>query len=370
MAKNKKKMSMRDRVKKRAEGNMNRGGNRYLQIPEGVEQIRPKKKTYRWDIIPYKVNVNTHPEVQKGDLWFQRTYFVHFNVGPDNKAVVCPRTIKKPCPICEHVKELYNSDTEENTALAKEIKAKERELYNLIDLDDPDKGVQIFEMSYHLFGKALDEEIYEGEDELGDFAELSGGKTLVVSFRAKKLGSNEFMEVRKIEFEDRDDYDDSILDETHDLDSLLSIFDYETLQKLLFGIDEEDEEEDDDKPKKGKKGKASSKKVEEDDEDDSDDDEDEDDSDEEEEEEKPKKGKKTPPKKGKKKPVEEEEEDDDNDDDEEEEEEKPKKGKKGKKGKSSLKCPHGGTFAEDVDELDECEDCKLWTKCQEASEAA
>lgn len=345
----KKKTSMRDKVKQKAEKNMNRGGSRYLQIPADTSIFKPKKGPYNLDFLPYEVKVDNHPEVSKGDLWYQRTYFVHFNVGDGNEAAICLRTVKKPCPICEHVKELYNSDAQEDNDLAKELKAKERELYNIIDLDDQDKGVQLFDMSYHLFGKALDEEINEGEEELADFAELEGGKTLVCSFRKKKLGTNEFFEVRKIDFEDRDDYDDDILEEVYDLDSLLNIKDYETLQKELYGVidedDDKDEEEEEKEEKKSKTSKTSKKRTE----------------------------KKKPFDGGKKKSkVKDEEEDEDED---ENEEEKPSKGKKGKKkdsskGKSSKKnkCPHGGTFGEDNDQLDECEDCEIWVECEEASE--
>lgn len=341
----KKKTSMRDKVKQKAEKNMNRGGSFCLQIPADTPIFKPKKGPYNLDFLPYEVKVDNHPEVSKGDLWYQRTYFVHFNVGDGNEAAICLRTVKKPCPICEHVKELYNSDAQEDNDLAKELKAKERELYNIIDLDDQDKGVQLFDMSYHLFGKALDEEINEGEEELADFAELEGGKTLVCSFRKKKLGTNEFFEVRKIDFEDRDDYDDDILEEVYDLDSLLNIKDYETLQKELYGVidedDDKDEEEEEKEEKKSKTSKTSKKRTE----------------------------KKKPFDGGKKKSkVKDEEEDED-------EEEKPSKGKKGKKkdsskGKSSKKnkCPHGGTFGEDNDQLDECEDCEIWVECEEASE--
>jgi len=332
----KKTSSMRERAKKKAEKSMSRGGNRFLNAPEGTEFIKVKSKgPYHWDVIPYVVKVDTHPEAQKGEVWYQRTYFVHFNIGPENIAVVCPKTIKKPCPICEHVKELYNSDSDEDNTLAKEMKAKERELYNIIDLNDQDKGVQLFEFSYHNFGKAIDEEIYEGDEELGDFAELEGGKTLVVSFRKRKLGKNDFYEVRKIEFEDRDDYDEEILEDVIDLDSIIVIKGYDELQKELFGLtateeeDKDKEEEEDEKPKRPKKPtRASSRKSRK-----------------------------------------------DEDEDEKEEEETPKKPSRKssdkvsrKKKKQELECPHGHDFGEDLDDYEECETCSVWTECQEKSE--
>lgn len=374
MAKSKK--SMGARAKAKAQKNMNRGGSSYLNLPENTERFKPKKGTFSLDILPYTVNVSTHPEVDKGEQWYQRTFFVHYGIGRDERAFICPKTIKKPCPICDHVKELFNSDDEADSELAKSIKAKERELYNVIDLDDQEKGVQLFEYSYHLFGKALDEEISEGDDDVAAFADLEEGKTLLVSFRKKKLGKNEFFETRKIEFEERDEYDEEILDDVMDLDSLLVIKDADTLQKALFDLDEddeketdEDEDEDEDpkekakksmKNKKGKGKKASGKKSKkkDDEDDEEEDEEDEEDEDEEEEEEKSskKKSSKKSPKKNDKKKA-------------------PKKSsKKDSKKKSKKKsaepdeCPHGHEFGEDTDEHDECHNCENWVACSEANE--
>jgi len=51
---------------------------------------------------------------------------------------------------------------------------------------------------------------------------------------------------------------------------------------------------------------------------------------------------------------------------EEEEEEKPKKEKestKPKREKESNDCPHGGVFGDDLDTLDECNDCDVYDSC-------
>lgn len=349
--------SMREKAKKKAEQSMNRGKSSYLNVPEGVERLKPKK-AMNMDVVPYIVTSDKHPIAEKGDQWYQRTFYLHYL---DNKPYVCPKSVKKPCPVCEHVKELFNSEDAADIELAKQMRAKERELYNVIDLDDQDKGVQLFELSYHLFGKALDEEISEGDDELGGFAELVGGKTLRVSFRSKKLGKNEFLEVRKIEFEDRDDYEEDILDDVVDLDKALIIEDYDTLQKAIYGLEEEeedekpekkskkdaDEDEDEDEPKKSVKKKKPSKK-------------DEDDEDEEE---------KKPPKKGKKVKKEEPEEDEDEDEEEKKPSKKVKKeDKKADKKSKKNRCPHGHKFGEDNDEYDECSECDLWSSCADTDD--
>ena len=352
--------NMRKKAKKKAEKDQNRGGNYNLAIPEGTKTWTPKSKgPFRLDVLPYQVSVSNHPEVKKGEQWYQRTYYVHFGLGDDGKqSGICPKTIGKPCPVCEMYKELVSSDDEDDREAAKKIKPKERELYNVIDLDDQDSGVQIFEYSFHLFGKGLSEEINEASEEEAGFAELENGKTLKIHFKKESIGGGTpFWQLRRVDFVDREDYEEDILDEVHDLDSLLKVPSYKELQSLLSGTDEgeeegeeqsgEEEEKEEEEEKPAKKGKKSSKKKSED----------------EDEDEKPaKKGKKSSKKK----------KDDEGDDDEDEDKGKKKSSSKSGKAaskpgkKKKNKCPGGGTFGEDTDELDECNNCDIWTECQEA----
>ena len=371
---------MRKKAKKKAEKDQNRGGNFKLDTPEGTQMFAPKsKEPYHLDILPYEVTVDTHPEVEKGELWYQRTYWTHFGLGEDGKkSAICPKTIGKPCPVCEYYKELVNSDDEDDREEAGNIKPKERELFNVIDLDNQDAGVQIFEYSYHLFGKALSEEINEGSEEEAGFAELEGGKTLKVSFRKNSIGSGPpFFEVRKITFQDREDYDEDWLEEVYDLDQLLIINSYKEMEALLHGTssaeDKEGEEDEgeNEKPKKkssGKKGKKSSKPSDEDEEDENNEDEgDEDDKSKKKSSKKKSSSKKPSGKKGKKSKDEDEDEDEDKGGGKKKTSKRP--GKSPTKKSKKNKCPGGGEFGVDTDQLDECQECDIWTECEEASES-
>lgn len=319
--------SMRDRVKKRAQENKNKGAANMYSLPDGVEFYKPKKGSKSIDILPYRVSVDNHPEVAEGELWFERTVDVHFNVGPEQKSRICPKTIKKPCPICDERRDLMKEDSEENEELIKELRPRERVLYNVIDLSDQDKGVQLMDISYFCFGKQLDEEIREGDDDYADFAELVGGKTLKIRWSEESLGSNKFVKATRIDFKDRKDYDEDILDEVIDLDKLLVVYDYETLQKELHGLDTstEDKEEKKDKPK------SSSRR-----------------------------------KKDKDPDPEPEEEEDDNEEDVAQERER-RRAKRDKK-ESKDKCPHGHKFGVDTDEHKDCDDCDLWVDCDDEKE--
>ena len=243
--------SMKDRFKKRAKEGAQKGFS--VNLPEDVKRFTPKKGTYKLDVIPYTVSAKRHPDgVAAGEQWCRRPFLIHYGIGVDNKPQICPRTIGKPCPICEYYEREKKRPGADEEAI-KEIRAKARELYNVIDLDNEDDGVQVFEMSYHLFGKLLEGEINEADDdEIAGFAELKGGKTLKVRFSEATMGKNKFLEATRIDFLDRDDYKKSILDDVVDLDSVFNVLPYEELEAVFLedegvgmvtgdGDDEEDE---------------------------------------------------------------------------------------------------------------------------------
>lgn len=375
--------SMKDRFKKRAKEASQKGFS--VNLPEDVKRFTPKKGTYKLDIIPYTVSARRHPDgVAAGEQWCRRPFLIHYGIGVDNKPQICPRTIGKPCPICEYYEREKKRPGADEEAL-KEIRAKARELYNVIDLDNEDDGVQVFELSYHLFGKLLEGEINEADDdEIAGFAELKGGKTLKVRFSEATMGKNKFLEATRIDFLDRDDYKKSILDDVVDLDSVFNVLPYEELEAVFLEdegvgmVTGDDDDEEDEAPKSKKK----SYKADDDDDDDdapkakkkskpkpADDDDDEDDED---EEEKPKSRRTS-----KKAPA----EDDDDDapkpksrravkktDDDDDEDEAPKAKKKSKGGDGE--CPlSNGTFGKDFNKFDECDDCEVWSECGKAKRA-
>lgn len=400
MSKKTKRNSMRDAVRKQAEERQqSTGGGTKFIFPEGKEItfFKPEKGTMSIDILPYVVSVDNHPVVSKGDMWYERTIQVHNAIGAEEKAYICLKTIGKRCPICD-ARAAMMKDANADEEIIKALKPKDRQVFNIIDTADKDGKVQLWEVSYHLFGKLLETEVREGDDDYADFAELEGGKTLKVRFKEKTMGKHKFLEADRIDFKDRDDYDEDILDDVFDLDAILNIHPYEKLEAIFLEQEEEevpkkaakksskddDDDEEEEKPKRSKASKKPVKEEEEDEEEDekpvrkskrkaSDDDDEEeekpkskraskkppvedDDDEEEEEEEKPK-----PKKSSKKAAVE-----DDDDDEEEEEVKKPAKKSKGKK----EECPEGYEFGTDCDEYEECFDCPLWEDCQAANEAA
>lgn len=358
------KSSMREKARKRAEQREFRSGGARFNFDSKTKffQIDPKRKIHRLDIIPYKVTVDNNPEVKKGELWYQRTIFVHYSIGTEEKSYICPKTIGKPCPICENRASLMknpNASEEDIEAL----RPRERELFNVIDLDEKEKGVQLWEISYHAFGKQLEEEIREGKEEWAGFADLVDGYTLLCRFKEESIGRTRFMKISRIDFEEREDYSEDILDDAFDLDKILKVLDYEELEKIFLGLEDESLAE-----SKGKKEKRNdddddvdNNDVDEDEDDDVDEDEDEDNDDDESEEDESEEEEEEESDEdddeednGKEEEEEEEEEDDDEKDDDE----------KSKSSGKKVKCPHGGRFGKDHDQLFECDDCKVWNDCK------
>ena len=204
--------------------------------------------TRRIDVLPYSVGEG-NPFADPGELHYERTFYIHRGVGANQDSYVClAKTAKKPCPVCEHrMKLLKDPDADEQEI--KDLAPKERQLWNVIDRDDPEKGVQLWDISFHLFGKLLDTEIRNAdEDEDFDtFFHLENGKTLKIGVGEKTIAGRSFCEVETISFKPRkDDYDDDVLEKCHSLDDLPIVMDYDKLKAIFLQTAEADEMEDDD----------------------------------------------------------------------------------------------------------------------------
>ncbi len=276
MGKKKSRSSIRDKVRQRAQDQENEGGqSTWLNLPEDseVEFFSPKKGTNILDIVPYEVSAENHKYMEPGDLWYEKTIWVHFGIGPEEKTIICPlKTAWKPCPVCQYISELSKEPelTKKEEKQIQNYKPKQREMFNVIDLnddedDDGETKVKLFTFSYHNFGKVLEEEIREDDtEEYGKFADLEGGYTLKVRFKEASFKGNKYFETSRIDFEEREeDYDEDILESTLDLDDCIIILSYEDIESIFLGLDsdeDEDEEEEKSSKKKKKKDKKKGKK--------------------------------------------------------------------------------------------------------------
>ncbi len=260
-----------------------------LNVPEGVSLFSLKKEgTYRVNILPYKVG-RGNPFADKGEEHYERTYFTHANVGPQQRAYVClAETFKKPCPICEEQAKLRRKGVDGD--LIKALYPKERQLFNVQDVTDSKeaaKGVQLWDISFHLFGKLLDSRVRKADDDDGYefFADPEKGFTLKLEVEEKSIGKGKpFCNVSAIEFKARKgELDSELLEGVQCLDDMPKEVPYKELKEIFLqtgSTDDEDEDEDDDEDEKPAKKKSKKEDVEDEEDDSEDSDEDEEDDDE------------------------------------------------------------------------------------------
>jgi hypothetical protein len=83
-----------------------------------------------------------------GDFDYVMDIWVHRRVGASNTSVVCPKkNYNHPCPICEEVQKLRNDGNEDY----KQMQASRRVYYNIIDMENREKGIMILSASHFLF---------------------------------------------------------------------------------------------------------------------------------------------------------------------------------------------------------------------------
>lgn len=314
MAKKKKSMFAGRTNRSAKKKQKNKGSYGYLQLPKDVTVFKAVAgKVFDFDIIPYIVTDekhldrdDDHGDAQPGDPWFKKPFKIHRNVGSgSNKTmVVCPTTIGKKCPICEHqAKRFKEGAPKEETAA---MRTSLRNLYILVP-----KNHKKYKEEYHIwdfsdvnFQELLDEEC-ENNEKNEVFADLEGGKTLSVRFSEGKVDKNKFPKAGRIDFEDRDkDYSMDVLEEVPNLDEVLKIYTYKQLETLFFEYDEDDADEDERSFKDADDGDKPSRK-------------------------------------------------------------KKDAGKKRSDSKSKKKCPEDYKFGKDFEKKPECGDCDLWDVCSD-----
>ena len=226
-----------------------RAGDSYtstsLKLPKDAKLFQIKSdKPLKLDILPYEVGKG-NPFADQGAFHYERTFWVHRGVGPDNASYVCPRETsrgKNPCPICEHLQKL-REDPEANEELITGLKAKRRQLFNVIDVNNPDNGVMIWDISWHLFGQLLLENLEDEEftAERKNWCEFEGGQTLRLGLKEKTFNKQKFYEVSRIDFVDRiRDYNpDKMLDKVHCLDDVVKVLPYDELKKVFMQTGED-----------------------------------------------------------------------------------------------------------------------------------
>ncbi len=173
---------------------------------------------------------------------FRETAY-HRNLGPEkDKSAVCLLREGQPkCPVCEVISELYKLKTDEDKEYAKSIKAQTRAIYNIIDLDEPEKGPQIYMSGVDVMEQILR---YIANPKYGAIDNPQTGRNCTVTYTDGKSTRSGFPETNIQADPDTSTIADmEWLEKLHDLDAIVKAMDYDTLHALVWGTDVEDKPE-------------------------------------------------------------------------------------------------------------------------------
>ena len=323
-------------------GERKTGDYSILDVKElGIESIRYSKEgTYALDFMPYKITSKGHPRVVAGDsdvgdeeyaMWLD----VHRSVGVKKHNIICPENFEKPCPICNHLKEVnatYGYKSKEGDAAYKKCGKAVRALYFVVDPDDKDQKIKLFETSWKNFHKELIDEARAEGKRMGlncvPFTDFPMGCTVEFRVTMEKMpGGADYPKFKAFKFIKRkgNEYPEDFLKDLPGMDELMITRTYEEIDALFQGADSDDDEGE----AEPRETRTRSRDTEED---------------------TPRSGRET---------VEEEAPRTRRASRDEEDEPTPKKDEK-------PKCPEkGGTFGVDIDDLDDgvCDKCALRSAC-------
>ncbi len=320
----------------------------YLALPRGVNIFKEEPGSRMLlDIMPYKVTDAKHPDrddeleiATPESLWYKRPFKLHRSIGPNNDSVVCPNSIGKKCPICEHRAKLISDGADWDDETVKALRSSDRNLYVVIPKGHKkyDEKPHIWNISQFLFQSKLNDELGEDED-LGVFPDLEEGLTLRIRFSEETFGGNTYADTSRIDFEARDAaYSEEILKDIPALDDVIPIPNYASVERLFFQLDDEDE--DDGKVRRTRKTTTQQ-------------------------------GDTDPEPEEQAEGEEEQEEQEEQQEEQEESDEDKKRNARRRKREEAKEenCPHGHKFGVDTDEFDECSKCEVWNECMDRLEA-
>lgn len=230
-----------------------------FKLPEGLGFWQVKEDVVHIEIIPF-VAGKGNPYAKPGELHFERTYWEYKNIGADPKSYVAPgKTFGAKDYIAEYAQEVARQSTrneeEENKQkeLLKSLRPKERQLFLIYDHAQQSKGLQLWDLSFHLFGKRLVSRLEKADERYG-YEEFyypdEYGYTLRLEFDEKSLNGNKFFECSNIEFVERSEaLPESLVEHGYCLDDFLVHVPYEKLRAIFrheewTDPDDNDNEED------------------------------------------------------------------------------------------------------------------------------
>ncbi len=211
-----------------------------FKVPEGMKVFRFRKaKNYRLDILPYNCTKTSdepdgNPFCDEAGGHYERTYYTHYIPTPEGGRTYCCliKTFhERRCPVCDFQNKLRKQGADAKTIDS--LDWKEQQLFNVIDLDEKENGVQLFSFNWWQFGKLLDAKVKLKEGKYAGFYHLTNGRTAEIQIEEGTYNNRPTYKPLAIEFEEREDYDTDIMEKVADLDECPIKMSYDELKEIL-----------------------------------------------------------------------------------------------------------------------------------------
>ena len=144
------------------------------------ENLGKKGKNEYWKPEDGKNVIRVLPAVE-GDEFYKEVY-THYNVGADEKAVICAKTEERDCPICAELEKLKKG-SKSDKELADSMRCKKAYYIQIITPDDPDTP-KLYPAPQTVFKAILDIIL---DPDYGDITDIEEGREITIERTGKGM---------------------------------------------------------------------------------------------------------------------------------------------------------------------------------------
>lgn len=125
------------------------------EMQQEAEKLPSGGSTY-WKPVEGKNTIRLVP-APSGKRAFMTWHKHHFSVGNDRKSVICAKyQYKQPCPVCEMGMKMRSSGSKVDIQRARAYEPSSSVYMNIVDMKNPEKGVQLWTASPGVFKNIMD----------------------------------------------------------------------------------------------------------------------------------------------------------------------------------------------------------------------
>lgn len=177
-----------------------------LNMPEGLGFYEWKAGKHRISIVGFTCSDRVKEYAAKiqfadpGMMYYEQTYFRYQKIGAAEDAYVC---MSQTFGEKDYIQDWKNRNNPDKATLDA-LKPKQRQLFLVYDWKEPEKGLQLLDCSFHLFGKLLDSRLRnrDEDEDFNFFYELNeeDHRILKITAEEESAGSYSFVEAKSIDF--------------------------------------------------------------------------------------------------------------------------------------------------------------------------